>query len=72
MKLRVVWVLTCWLQPMFDEIPSDRIVLVPANVIVEVPAEFMLMVASRSNAAEKPHLPLGVGIIDHDLLWPGR
>jgi dUTP pyrophosphatase len=54
------------------EIPSGQIVLVPANVIVEVPADFMLMVASRSSTPRKKGLtfPHGVGIIDHDYCGP--
>ena len=53
-------------------IPSGQIVLVPANVIVEVPADFMLMVASRSSTPRKKGLtfPHGVGIIDHDYCGP--
>jgi len=50
------------------EIPSKEIVLVPGNIIVEVPKGYMLMVASRSSTPRKKGLlpPHGLGIIDHD------
>ena len=50
------------------EIPPKEIVLVPGNIIVEVPKGYMLMVASRSSTPRKKGLlpPHGLGIIDHD------
>lgn len=49
-------------------IPPHAIGRVPANVIVEVPQGYMLIVASRSSTPVKKHLstPHGIGIIDHD------
>lgn len=46
--------------------------LIPANVVVEVPAGYMLVIASRSSAPKKKGLltPHGVGIIDHDYCGP--
>lgn len=50
------------------EIPPKEIILVPGNIIVEVPKGYMLMVASRSSTPRKKGLtpPHGLGIIDHD------
>jgi len=50
------------------QIPSKEIVLVPGNIIVEVPKGYMLMVASRSSTPRKKGLlpPHGLGIVDHD------
>jgi dUTP pyrophosphatase len=49
-------------------IKPQRIELIPANVIVEVPFGYMLIVASRSSTPLKKGLtpPHGFGIIDHD------
>ncbi len=49
-------------------VPPKKIVLIPANVIVEVPFGYMLMLASRSSTPKKKGLtmPHGIGIIDHD------
>lgn len=46
--------------------------LVPANVVVEVPNGYMLMVASRSSTPRKKGLtpPHGFGVIDHDYCGP--
>lgn len=46
--------------------------LIPANIIVEVPEGYMLIVASRSSAPTKKGLstPHGIGIIDHDYCGP--
>lgn len=46
--------------------------LVPANVIIEVPVGYMLVVASRSSTPKKKGLltPHGIGIIDHDYCGP--
>ncbi len=54
------------------EVASGDIVLIPANVIVEVPEGYMLAVASRSSTPRKTCLtpPHGFGIIDHDYCGP--
>lgn len=46
--------------------------LIPANIIVEVPVGYMLIVASRSSTPKKKGLmpPHGFGIIDHDYCGP--
>lgn len=51
---------------------AKSIALIPANVIVEVPKNFMLVVASRSSTPRKKGLltPHGIGIIDHDYCGP--
>lgn len=53
-------------------IEPGKIELLPANVIVEVPEGFMLVVASRSSTPRKTGLtpPHGFGIIDHDYCGP--
>ncbi|MBU0981166.1 dUTP diphosphatase [Patescibacteria group bacterium] len=53
-------------------IEDGMIELVPANVVVEVPENFMLVVASRSSTPRKKGLstPHGFGIIDHDYCGP--
>ena len=50
------------------EIPPQAIVLIPANVIVETPRGYMLMVCLRSSTPRKLGLlmPQGVGIVDND------
>lgn len=50
------------------EIAPQSIVLIPANVIVETPPGYMLMVCSRSSTPRKFGLmvPQGVGIVDND------
>lgn len=50
------------------EITPGSICLVPANIIVEVPAGYMLVIASRSSTPLKKNLlpPHGIGIIDND------
>lgn len=54
------------------KIPSKEIAMVPSNLIVEVPKEYMLVVASRSSTPRKKGLlpPHGFGIIDHDYCGP--
>lgn len=54
------------------EIGPGEISLVPGNIIVEVPASYMLIVASRSSTPRKKGLtpPHGFGIIDHDYCGP--
>ena len=49
-------------------IPPQEIVLIPANVIVETPPGYMLMVCLRSSTPRKCGLmmPQGVGIVDND------
>jgi dUTP pyrophosphatase len=49
-------------------IKSQKIGLVPANVVVEVPYGYALILASRSSTPSKKGLstPHGIGIIDHD------
>ncbi len=51
---------------------SGAIELVPANVIVEVPTGYMLVIASRSSTPRKKGVmqPHGIGIIDHDYCGP--
>lgn len=53
-------------------ITPGAIVLIPSNVIVEVPKGYMLMVASRSSTPRKKNLtpPHGFGVIDHDYCGP--
>lgn len=53
-------------------IEAKSLGLIPANVIVEVPVGYMLVVASRSSAPKKKGLltPHGIGIIDHDYCGP--
>ncbi len=54
------------------EVEPGKIAMVPANVIVEVPVGYMLVVASRSSTPLKKGLlpPHGFGIIDHDYCGP--
>jgi dUTP pyrophosphatase len=53
-------------------IPPKSLALIPANVIVEVPFGYMLVVSSRSSTPKKKGLltPHGIGIIDHDYCGP--
>jgi len=53
-------------------VQPGEIVLVPSNIIVEVPKEYMLIVASRSSTPRKKGVmqPHGFGIIDHDYCGP--
>lgn len=53
-------------------IEPGKIVLVPGNVIVEVPKGYMLAVASRSSTPKKKGLtpPHGFGVIDRDYCGP--
>ncbi len=54
------------------EVPAKEIAMIPSNLIVEVPAGYMLIVASRSSTPKKRGLtpPHGFGIIDHDYCGP--
>jgi len=53
-------------------VKPGEIVLVPSNIIVEVPKGYMLIVASRSSTPRKKGVmqPHGFGIIDHDYCGP--
>lgn len=53
-------------------IEPEKIELIPANIIVEVPNGYMLAVASRSSTPRKKGLSQahGFGIIDHDYCGP--
>ena len=53
-------------------IVSKSTAIIPANIIVEVPKSYMLIVASRSSTPLKKGLmpPHGFGIIDHDYCGP--
>lgn len=53
-------------------IESKSIVLIPSNVIIEIPKGYMLIVASRSSTPAKRGLsaPHGIGIIDQDYHGP--
>jgi len=53
-------------------IEPKNIALIPANIIVEVPTGYMLIVASRSSTPKKKGLmtPHGFGIIAHDYCGP--
>ena len=50
------------------EISPQSIVLIPANVIVETPPGYMLMICLRSSTPRKFGLmmPQGIGVIDND------
>ncbi|MFH1546698.1 MAG: dUTP diphosphatase [Patescibacteria group bacterium] len=50
------------------EIPAGEIKLIPANVIVETPPGFALLITSRSSTPRKKGLtqPHGLGVIDQD------
>ncbi|MBU1992517.1 dUTP diphosphatase [Patescibacteria group bacterium] len=54
------------------EIEAKEVGFIPANVIVEVPVGYMLIVASRSSTPINKGLmpPHGFGIIDHDYCGP--
>lgn len=53
-------------------IPPKSIALIPSNVIVEVPKQYMLLLALRSSTPRKKGLlkPHGIGVIDHDYCGP--
>jgi dUTP pyrophosphatase len=54
------------------KVEADEIVLIPANVIVEVPKGYALIIASRSSTPRKHGLtkPHGIGVIDNDYCGP--
>ncbi len=53
-------------------IKPQQIMLIPGNVIVETPQNYMLAVVSRSSTPQKRglQLPHGIGIIDSDYRGP--
>lgn len=53
-------------------IPPKNTAMIPSNLIVEVPQNYMLIIASRSSTPTKKGLlpPHGFGIIDHDYCGP--
>lgn len=53
-------------------IASHAFALIPANVIVQTPSGYMLMVALRSSIPRKKNLiiPHGLGVIDQDYCGP--
>lgn len=53
-------------------IEPQAITLIPANLIIEVPKGYVLLVASRSSTPRKKKLatPHGLGIIDQDFCGP--
>lgn len=54
------------------EVKAGEIALIPANVIVEVPQGYALILASRSSTPRKHGLtkPHGIGVIDQDYCGP--
>lgn len=55
-----------------SEIPAGEIRLIPANVIVETPPGYALLITSRSSTPRKKGLtqPHGLGVIDQDYCGP--
>lgn len=53
-------------------VAPKSIALIPSNVIVEVPRQYMLLLALRSSTPRKKGLlkPHGIGVIDHDYCGP--
>lgn len=53
-------------------IPQKSVALIPGNVVVEVPSNYMLLVSLRSSTPRKKGLlmPHGIGVIDHDYCGP--
>lgn len=51
-----------------DEIKAGETKLLPANFIIKIPENYMLLVAARSSLAKRKSLKManGVGIIDQD------
>jgi len=54
------------------EIKPGEITLIPANVIIKIPADFVLFITLRSSTPRKKGLimPHGVGVIDSDYCGP--
>ncbi len=50
------------------EIKPQELGLVPLNIVVQIPAEYMLLVVPRSSTPKKKGLliPHGIGVIDQD------
>lgn len=50
------------------EVPSFKPTIIPANVVIEVPKGYFLMIASRSSTPLKKSLMVanGIGVIDED------
>ena len=56
-----------------DTVASPRsVALIPANIIVEVPQNYILVISLRSSTPKKKGLimPHGIGVIDHDYCGP--
>lgn len=53
-------------------IQAKSVMLIPGNVVVEVPRNFVLFVTLRSSTPRKKGLlmPHGIGVIDHDYCGP--
>ena len=53
-------------------VEPKTLALIPGNIIVEVPKNYMLVIASRSSTPKRKNLltPHGFGIIDHDYCGP--
>jgi len=53
-------------------IPAGEIILIPANVIIETPKGYALIIASRSSTPRKKGLtlPHSIGVIDQDYCGP--
>mgnify|MGYP001580044277 FL=1 len=53
-------------------VEPKTLALIPGNIIVEVPKNYMLVIASRSSTPKRKNLltPHGIGIIDHDYCGP--
>lgn len=49
-------------------VAPKTIALIPGNVVVEVPPQYMLLISLRSSTPRKKGLliPHGIGVIDHD------
>lgn len=54
------------------EIKPKKIVLIPTNLIIQTPKNYMLLIAARSSTPRKLGLKLanGIGIIDQDYCGP--
>lgn len=54
------------------EIKAKEIALIPTNLIIQTPKNYMLLVAARSSTPKKFGLlkPHGIGIIDQDFCGP--
>ncbi|PIT87452.1 MAG: dUTP diphosphatase [Candidatus Magasanikbacteria bacterium CG10_big_fil_rev_8_21_14_0_10_40_10] len=54
------------------EIPAKSLALIPSNLIIQTPDEYMLIIVPRSGTPRKKNLliPHGIGIIDRDYCGP--